>query len=378
MPVYFHHPQFADTLKHHDFLSNPVTPSVETPANGAVQTTDTTGTKKSKPKSKKDKKEKTPEQIQADKKKKEEKTTVKKNSKEKTAGQAQSGNAETKKKNKTILTAEIKDSIKIAPPVSLKIINPALFLCDTISPIKSSAPPQSFFTEHQLPAKKGLDSSPVSHPAFWINLIVLLVVASFVWIRTSYGKRFSRTISAFFNIREFFQLVREEYSMTNGLSVLLSLIYICTTSVFIYQTNQVYHIFAITFSPFLFFLSVTGIISLVFILKLLMVRVIGTVFYNKSDQAMPFVYNIFLTNNMIGILLLPVALILSYVLIIPKEIVIYVTAALILGLYIYRITRALAISTSESGVSNLYFFSYLCTLDFVPFIVLLKQLDTRF
>jgi len=84
-------------------------------------------------------------------------------------------------------------------------------------------------------------------------------------------------------------------------------------------------------------------------------------------------YNILFFTHQVGILLLPVVFTLAFVDPNNKEYVLYFAYGLIGLLYIYRLVKSILIGINES-VPLLYLFLYLCTLEFMPLVVIIKLL----
>jgi hypothetical protein len=207
-----------------------------------------------------------------------------------------------------------------------------------------------------------------------IILFSLLIV---VWARNIHTKRFDRIGKAFFNIREFYQVVQDEYAMTNSLSIGLTMLFVLILSVFIYQVNAFYNLFTSIPAPFLFYMKIVFIVLLFSICKLLIVNMLGYIFYGRSEKVSNFVYNIFLMNNISGIVLIPIVIFTAYFSIIPRPAILTTSAIILIFIYLYRMLRAFRISSGEGGVSRLYFFVYLCSLELLPFLVIFKVITGR-
>jgi len=317
----------------------------------------------------------TPSETSKEKQEQSDTTTVKKGKKEKKKKEKKE-NPETaekkinKSKSDSLKKAELKKTevqLQSQKPDTAKIIAPSVL------------EEKSLFANHLLKAsdiKK--DKIHLEDRQYWVPSIVLFSLLVVVWARTSHNKRFSRIGKSFFNIREFYQVVREEYSMSNSLAIGMSILFMLTISVFIYQINSFYSLFALSPNAFVFFIKILLAVLLFFLIKLLFVRTLGALFYGKSEQATDFVYNIFLMNNVSGLALIPIIIFMAYFSLIPKPTLILISFGVLACIYLYRILRAFRISIGEGRVSKLYFFVYLCTLEFLPFVVIFKVIMGRF
>ncbi len=231
---------------------------------------------------------------------------------------------------------------------------------------------QSIFTGHQLKADSLRDKIHLQNREYWIPSVILFSILILVWARNSHNKRFSRISKAFFNIREFYQVVREEYAMTNSLSIGMMLLFVLIISVFFFQLNSYYGLYALSPSAFFFYLKIVASVLSFFIIKMLIVSLLGALFYDKSDQVTDFLYNIFLTNNVSGILLIPIVVFMAYFRAVSMPLLIFTSGILLISIYLYRVWRSFNISAGEGRVSKLYFFAYLCSLELLPFVVIFK------
>ena len=206
----------------------------------------------------------------------------------------------------------------------------------------------------------------------WFFPLILVVLIVLSWIRIFYSKFFSQMIQAFFNNNLANQIVRDENIFVQRASVYLSVVFNLIGALFLYLISIHYNWslggIGSGFSRFLFFLIV---VTVAYAFKFLLLKVCGWLFEQEREMA-TYIFNIFLTNNILGMTLLPFicmfaynkALAVSGLLIIP-----YVLIVIAFG---WRIFRGLQIGLSISSFSKLYLFLYLCTLEIAPLMVLIR------
>jgi hypothetical protein len=244
------------------------------------------------------------------------------------------------------------------------------------SQIKKNVEP--VLVKQQFKTYQQADKIHIQNREYWVPSVSLFSLLIIVWARNTHSNRFARIGKAFFNIREFYQVVREEYAMINSLSIAMVILFILNLSVFIYQLNAYYDVFALTPNAFVFFIKIVLFVSLFFLIKLVVVNLLGFMFYGRSEQVADFVYNIFLMNNISGLALIPVIIFMAYFSLVSKPTIILLSCIILISIYLYRILRTFNISIGEGRVSKLYFFAYLCTLEFLPFVVIFKVITNRF
>ncbi len=163
-------------------------------------------------------------------------------------------------------------------------------------------------------------------------------------------------------------LYREEYSLTSRVSVLLLLNYLLMFSLFIWQTAGFWN--ASTEGLKGFGLIMCGI-GVAYFVKITVTRILGNIF-DVRDAASEYVYNVLLFNKTTGLVLFPICMLLAYARQIPPEILVWTGIVSSLLILIYRLLRVILIGVANSSVSFFYIILYLCTLEIIPFIVIIK------
>ncbi len=112
-------------------------------------------------------------------------------------------------------------------------------------------------------------------------------------------------------------------------------------------------------------------VSLVYFVKLIVISFLGYIL--KADQQVKeYFFNIFLINNFIGLLFLPLVIIMAYLPGAPPETIIKTGVGLFFASMIYRALRGVVIGSGNINFSLYHLFLYLCTLEILPLVVLIK------
>jgi hypothetical protein len=221
---------------------------------------------------------------------------------------------------------------------------------------------------HPMPSnKEGTD---------WIFFTLLISCTAFIWVKVFYRKIFVQIVAAFFNNRITNQIVRDENILVQKASVLLTIIFNLVASLFLYKISLYFDwnpdYLGSGFNRFLVFAF--GV-SFIYTIKLLTLKLVGGIF--KIDKGIAvYIFNIFLINNLLGIVLLPLMVFISFS-------GLYVFYAIYIGLaltaisLLYRIVRGWLIGLTYSGFSVFYLFLYLCALEIAPLVVLVKLLTIK-
>jgi hypothetical protein len=124
----------------------------------------------------------------------------------------------------------------------------------------------------------------------------------------------------------------------------------------------------------LLFAGFLGIYILVFLMKILVIWIISIIFKNPAT-ASEYIQTILIFNLVMGILLLPFLLVMTFAL---RDIVLYASLGIVLILMGLRFIRGIAIGLSDTNFSLIHLFLYLCTLEILPLAIAAKFLSKYF
>lgn len=235
----------------------------------------------------------------------------------------------------------------------------------------AEVPVVSLFTGHQL---KPANQIPVEKTNFypgWITVLLLGCVVIITYLRASYPKRFTEFFRAVLDMRFASQLVREEKVLSQRVSVFLSIIFLFSSSAFLFLVSNHFNLLLFSGEGFLVFGKITGVVFFIFALRILISELTGFVF-NAQNEFYFYNFHIFLYNKALGLALLPILICLIYANFFPQAIFIYTGIILFAISYIARLIRGLNIGLTKQGFNKFYLFFYFCTLEILPAMVLAK------
>lgn len=196
----------------------------------------------------------------------------------------------------------------------------------------------------------------------------LLALANFYYL-----KRFSLFTKAFFLQRFTSQLMREDNSQTQRLSILLSTLYLISMSLFALKANEISNLFHYNRSPINNFLLVGLALLSFFTMKIVLNYLVGFIFKTEKEIS-EYIFNIILLNQFLGIALFFLCFIFYYVYSKYSIFLLILGLVLILSIYLYRIIRGIISVNNNKNISTLYLFLYFCTLEILPLIFITKLL----
>ena len=209
----------------------------------------------------------------------------------------------------------------------------------------------------------------------WIMALIVLSVMIIGYLFSAFNSRFNSVGKAFFTMRFANQLAREEYSLTNPVSIFLSINFLLTCSLFILQLISASTIFYFgTEMNFISFLIVILCVLVVYIVKILSLKILGFIF-DKQIVAGEYTFNIFLVNQILGIGLIPVIIFIAYGKQSFESGFIYAGIALMAIAFFIRVGKGAISALAGGEVTLFYLFLYLCTLEILPLLLGFKLIE---
>jgi len=229
---------------------------------------------------------------------------------------------------------------------------------------------KSIFSSHLLSTKKISPKPIIYENNNWMTIILILILFLIGVLRVFYQKKFNLFVNAFISKRFSNQISREENGLTQSTSVLLTIIFFLSISFFLYLSGRYYHQFQNGKNEFEQFLMILiGCLGFYFF-KLIANKLTGYIFkiYRETDE---YIFNHFLVLQIIGILLTAWCILLNYSTFVNKEFIIYVGFGTLFISFCVRMVKSLGIA-NMSSYSPIYIFLYLCSLEILPLIIIVK------
>jgi len=238
-----------------------------------------------------------------------------------------------------------------------------------------SPPParsHSFFTTHQLKTNAIQPVHFIKYQPDWILGLLLLCFVLLSFVQVFYRRRLNQILLAPFSKRFLSQLVRDGDLFSERTALATGIIYFVTTSLFLYQLNElvIHHQQPNYFHGFGFFILICLFLLGFWIVKVVMIEFLGFIFRTHRTSR-EYLLNILIFNILAGIFLLPFLVFSVYL----KDPVFLWIGLIIFALFFaFRLIRGFLIGISLTKFSWLFLFVYLCSLEILPLIVLIKTL----
>ena len=238
-----------------------------------------------------------------------------------------------------------------------------------IKPINNIALRESIFKENSLKSNNFSEKQNY-HNQDWITGIIILILVMVSYVKNSNSKRLKTLLNCLGSLRFVSQLTRDGSIFSQQGAAELFVIFILTSALFIFQILNFYNLNILHFNNFFTFSIISLSLFLLYTFKSFILKTIGIIFQLKREFS-EYIINLFVFNEAIGIALIPVVLGIAF-LNYGKLVLINLGLIIVVLFYFYRIIRGIGIASVNSKFSKFYLFLYLCTLEVLPLIVLIK------
>jgi hypothetical protein len=246
---------------------------------------------------------------------------------------------------------------------------------DTTTEFRSIALPEKqpvhqFFTSHHF-KKIHPDAIPATqYQPEWVLGILFICVVFVAWSNFFYHKRLRQIFMAPYSKRFLNQLVRDGNLFSERISVVLGTAYMLILSMLLYQVCILFmaNRTGLLANPLYLYIACLGILVIYWLVKIILIRLVGLTF-KTTPTTNEYLLNVLIFNIITGLSILPFLITAIYL---KLTIFVYISV-MILGIFIiFRFFRGFLIGISLRKFSYLFLFVYLCSLEFLPLIVLLK------
>lgn len=228
---------------------------------------------------------------------------------------------------------------------------------------------KSIFVPHVLKARH---SRPIfiQHKEKGVGFsIIFLALILFATIQVLYHKRFQMFRNAFLNNRYAAQIMREENILNYRISQLLTVVFLLTGSLFIFQINKFYGSMLKGISDWEQYGIIFSGFSSFFLLKYILNKILGYIFLVEKEVK-EFLFNYFLFNQFWGLGSIIILALLEYGRNFPFSEIMVLGLASYALVFVYQIIRSYSLAMPNKRISNLYLFLYFCTLEILPLVII--------
>ena len=217
-------------------------------------------------------------------------------------------------------------------------------------------------TKKQRTKLKGADNF-----VFWLITIMLILMTFMI---TLYKVIIEKSYRSFIN-ENFLKMVhRDQGRIVSFPYMIFYILFFINLSILIFLIVRHFDL-SITSSPLLSYFICLGGVILAFVLKHVLLMVLGSTF-PLSKEIRQYSFTIIIFSIILGLILVPFNLLIAFTDPDLARVLIYSALGVIAGIYAFRSIRALIIAGSHISLHTFHFFMYLCTAEIAPAVLLGK------
>jgi hypothetical protein len=214
------------------------------------------------------------------------------------------------------------------------------------------------------------DSSvtPNSRLALIVNIFLFLALTILV---TFFRTQLNRAYRAFLNDNMLGQLQRERETVGGLPYYLFYTLFFFSAGFFIYQLSHHFEYEMLRGQQWLSFLLCTGLLTAFFLSKHILLSIIAFIFPIQKEIRL-YSMTIIVFSLMLGLLLLPSNLLLSFA---PESLarsVVLISLLIIAAIYLFRVLRSLFIGNKFLLFHKFHFLLYICTVEIAPMVIIIR------
>jgi hypothetical protein len=207
----------------------------------------------------------------------------------------------------------------------------------------------------------------------WVIAVIICLLIYTAILNRLMGKDIYNVIQAFFIKTSLAKLNREDSLLTSWAFICLFSLFGFTIGLYVYQVILYNHI-SYNIDGFQLFISCSVVIIALFILKILILRIIGFIFDIKR-LIREYVSILYLTYFNIAFIFLPVVICFS---LFSSKLIPYlldVSVVLLCIIFLIQYLRSTLNIISNFTFPKIYLFIYLCALEICPVLIIIKALS---
>lgn len=235
----------------------------------------------------------------------------------------------------------------------------------------------SLFSNHHLTSSHAKDPILTNSPIlYWPSVLLFIVFSMYVYIKVTDPKKIIKIFISVFSIQASKQLIREDYKLYKRVSVFLSTCFILVISFLICLINDYFGLILKSYSLFYQYLFFILITTFIYLTKIVFTLILAHI-TSSYEIGKEYVFNLFVFCQIAGIILFPVVVFIQFSKY-PAEWFLYPGLIVCASIYMLRIFRGFVISALEQNIGILYIILYLCALEILPLLVLVRFLLINF
>ena len=213
------------------------------------------------------------------------------------------------------------------------------------------------------------DARQVVYPSS-VTIFIICGLALLTIIKYQFGKNLLEALQSFFSYRQALRMYEERRESDSQATFLNNVLFAWITGIFVSIALTFFGESPLWGNYTLSILFLSAVTGLLYILKGLMCHVLGVVFM-AQDFSKLYIYNMFLYNRNIGMIVFPLVAVIPFVGWVIEPYIVYSATVVYAFTFMVKQWRTFQIFHGLN-VSIFYFILYLCTLEILPLLLLIK------
>ena len=211
---------------------------------------------------------------------------------------------------------------------------------------------------------------------YWFMSLIIIIIASIAYLKTFQPKSVKFLFKSLADNRHIVKIVKDEININSASFFIFSINAILIFGLFVLFLISHFskNLFSNSSNHLTLYLQICGFILVFFGLKYLLTLFIEFITHEKSGSTANR-YNMLVSSQVLGFILLPIIILLAYF---GNEsfqlFTLKIGSTIIIIAFTYRLLIGI-INSIKQKISKFYIFLYLCTLEILPLIVLIKALE---
>jgi hypothetical protein len=211
----------------------------------------------------------------------------------------------------------------------------------------------------------------------WPLIVFLVVLIIYVSASISNPKKFFDLLSSSFSLQASKQLFREDYKLNKRIPIFFTINFILVFSFLAFKTNEYFNKALVSeYSTIIQYLFFVTIVLMAYSTKFLVISFLSF-FLKIEDLGREYLFNVLVFCHSLSFIIYPFVIFLQFSKV-PSHYFLYPALIISGGFYLLRLIRTLYIAYAEQNIRIIHIFMYLCALEILPLLLLVKFLFLNF
>ncbi len=211
---------------------------------------------------------------------------------------------------------------------------------------------------------------PTDSTQDWVFYILIGLLSLVAGLRVFNLKYVLNNFTALINYPLTTKLYQENNINQRRVSASLHFVYFLSFGLFLYLIFLDFAWSPLNLTGIRLFIILSGFLLTLYLIRFLLMKLTAFIF-ERQPLFSQYLFHFSLTNKALGILLLPINLGMAYSSGAAHELILYTGIAFVFSLYFLRLVRTI-LFILKNVVLFFYFILYLCAVEILPFLVILK------